>query len=85
MKSRFLLNTTIVVAAVTTGVLLSIRPWEVYKRESVQATGLNAQAIDLEKKKADLTRERDQLQDPLRKQEAVRQIGWVKIGEQPLK
>lgn len=83
-KAKLLLNILFILAAVGTGVFLSLKPWEVYRRQQTEADGARAQAIEMERNRTELIRQQDRLEDPLHQEERARKAGLRKKGEVPI-
>lgn len=80
-RVRLFLNIVFVLAAMGVGIALSIKPWEVYKRQRSEADGSRAQAIEMERTRTELIRKHDKLEDPLHQEERARKAGMMKQGE----
>jgi hypothetical protein len=81
MKGRILLNILFVASAVAIGAAMSFRPWMVYQRQAAEESQLHKQAVNLERQRVELTWQRDQLTDPITKEEMIRRQGWLQKSE----
>jgi len=84
MKGRILLNLFYFAGALGLGMALSYRPWTVYQRQVAEERALHKQAIEMERRRAELNWQRDQLSDPLHKEGLIRSKGWIQRNETPL-
>jgi hypothetical protein len=83
MTKGALINGTIVVAAMAAGVVVSVRPWQVYQDQRKQANQQIADMAKSEKKYEQLVRDEARLRSNIGKQEMARARGYLPQGELP--
>ncbi len=77
-------NWAIIGAAVLVGAALSARPWRVYGEQKARTAEYQKKMREAEQRRVDLTREKAQVQGPLGKEQAARELGFTKPGEIPV-
>ena len=73
-----------IVGAVALGLLLSAKPWRVYAEQRAQASQYEREMRAAEQKRVELAREQATLNGPLGREQAAREAGLLKPGEQPV-
>ena len=84
MKSKRIWNTVFVVAAVATGVALSLKPWQVYSEQRSLANEKIAEMERAEGSRTTLMEKKVRMTNSTGREEIARNYGYVKAGEQPL-
>lgn len=82
--NKRILNLFLVVAAVAVGVFLSIRPWQIYAEQKSLAEDKIQQMKLAEDNRVRLMESKVRLESPSGREEAARDYGYRKPGEQPI-
>ena len=72
-----------VIVAIGLAIYSSTKPLRMYQQEKVKATGMRSELDTLQKNDAKL-REKDQMMNPVQKEEEARRLGYVRPDEVPL-
>ena len=83
MKRSGAVNTSIAVLAIGTGLILSMRPWHVYREQKVDTDHQIQVMKASEKEHADLLREESRAKSSIGREEMARKLGYVKPGQVP--
>jgi len=75
-------NIVLVISAIALGLLLSAKPWRVYMEQRAQARQYERDMHAAEQRRVDLTGTAAKLNSPLGKEQAAREAGLLKPGEQ---
>ncbi len=75
----------IVVAALGTGMYLSRKPWEVYREQKAKASAVTLEMNKAEKEREKMMDEKASVDSALGREKAIRDAGWTKPGETPIK
>lgn len=70
--------------AISIGVALSLRPWQLYLDQRERSQEATADMKAAERERADLIRERNRYESPVGREELARERGYHKPGERPL-
>jgi hypothetical protein len=84
VKSKRIWNTVFVVAAVATGVALSLKPWQVYAEQRTLANEKIAEMERAEASRTTLMEKKVRMTNSTGREEIARNYGYVRAGEQPL-
>jgi hypothetical protein len=83
MSKKALINGLIVVVAVSAGIALSIKPWEVYQDQRLAADEAVAEMKVSEAKREGLVRKEAILRSSIGKEQLARDRGWLPSNEVP--
>lgn len=83
-KPNRAMNIALVAGAMLVGAGLSVRPWKVYQQQKARTAEYQKQMREAEQRRVDLTREKAKIDSPLGMEQAAREQGFIKPGEQPL-
>ncbi len=84
MSLRVLFNFLFVIAAITCGIALTMKPWTVYKEQKVIAESYQEDANKAERERVKLEQDRAKLDSTLGQEELARQSGFRRAGETPI-
>lgn len=74
----------IVFAAVGVGLYLSRKPWEVYRDQDYKAKEISAEMQAAEKERERLLKDKMKIDNPIGREQIVRDWGWQRKGEKPI-
>ncbi len=84
MKSKVIWNLAIAGTAIVAGIMLSLKPWQVYGEQRRLADDSIKEMRAAEDKKADLTRQRAKYESALGREELARKQGYRRPDETPI-
>ncbi|MBC8065756.1 MAG: hypothetical protein H7Y17_13070 [Chlorobia bacterium] len=74
----------IVFAAVGAGLYLSRKPWEVYRDQDYKSKEISAEMQAAEKERERLLKDKMKIDNPIGREQIIRDRGWIKNGEKPI-
>ncbi|HEY0867259.1 MAG TPA: hypothetical protein VGE01_07770 [Fimbriimonas sp.] len=80
---KFLGTTVLVVAAVSTGLALSRKPWDIYQKQKQAAVEQRQEMVESEARRAELLRQEAEVRSSVGRERLARKAGFVKPGEEP--
>ena len=83
MTRNAVVNGVIVAVAISAGVAVSLKPWQVYKEQRSMANRQIADMKQSERKYEELVREEAKLRSNVGKEELARGRGYLPAGEVP--
>ena len=83
MTKGALINGVIVLLAISAGLAVSVRPWQVYQEQRKLADEQISEMHESEKKYERLVRQEARLRSNLGKEEMARERGYLPVGERP--
>jgi len=81
MGKRLLINGVIICWAIAAGVFVSLKPWQVYQKQSEDAKQRVREMRAAENHRDDLLRTEARLQSSIGREEQARKAGYLKPGE----
>jgi len=84
MKSKLIWNLAIVGVAIVTGIMLSLKPWQVYNDQRKLAAEAVSDMRVAEGKRAELTRQRAKYESAIGREELARKQGYRRPDETPI-
>ncbi len=84
MKSKVMWNFAIAGVAIVTGIMLSLKPWQVYGEQRRLADDAVKEMRGAEAKKTDLTRQRAKYESAIGREELARKQGYRRPDERPI-
>lgn len=81
MGKKLAINVAIIVWAIVAGIFASIKPWQVYKRQSAEAKARTSEMREAENARDELLRKEGNLKTPIGMEEQLREKGYVKTNE----
>jgi hypothetical protein len=84
MKAKLFFNIVFLLAAVTLGVGLSLKPWQVYREQRKNADGYLRDARKAETDRVELERQKGKYESSLGREELAREGGYRKKNESEL-
>ncbi len=85
MKTNKIWTIGLVGGAVIIGIGLSARPWQVYAEQKVRTADYQKRMREAEQRRVDLTKEKARAEGPLGREQAARDMGFTKPGEQAVR
>ncbi|MFN3729663.1 MAG: hypothetical protein ACK4XJ_08135 [Fimbriimonadaceae bacterium] len=71
-------------AAIACGVLLSLKPWQVYAHERAKTNQMVSEMRDIEQRRAELLSQKARMESPTGREELAREAGYRRADEKPL-
>lgn len=84
MARKLAWHTLFALLAISIGIALSIRPWQLYRDQREKAQDAATEMKAAERDRADLIRTRNRYESPVGREELARERGYLKPGERPL-
>ena len=81
MRKKLAINVAIIVWAIGAGVFASIKPWQVYKKQSEETKARTQEMRDAENGRDELLRKEGHLKSSLGMEEQARAKGYLKANE----
>jgi len=81
MRKRLLINGLIISWAIAAGVFVSIKPWQVYRKQNEDAIQRKREMHDAESRRDDLLRKEARAQSSVGREELARKAGYLAPGE----
>jgi hypothetical protein len=81
MNKKLFWNSAFVLAAIATGIALSVKPWQVYAEQRAKADAAVEDMREAEQSRVQLTREKAKYEGSLGREELAREQGFRRPGE----
>lgn len=84
MKNKRIWNTVFVIAALSTGVALSLKPWQIFLEQRKLASDKVSEMTAAEANRTKLMEQKVRLESTTGREEIAREQGYLRPGERPL-
>lgn len=84
MARKLILNIVVLGLAVVCGLMLSVRPWKLYREQLAKTKTADTQVRKVEGERADLKRQLAKSESAIGREEQLRERGYRKPNERPI-